>query len=167
MKSYSTFVLFLSFSVILGGCKSKALVEKSKNQAMVSSPSVIIYQTKDDYFMHVPVELSEDMKTLVSYPAPGDVFYRGDLAYPVRLEGNFLLDRRGIGPQTAFLKWTYYEYSRLPKTPSQEEIFKMMLDKNPIKVMYDCGRQSSFKDLEQEINAKILAGDLSEFKQLK
>lgn len=167
MRSYSIFVLFLSFLGILTACKSKAPVEKSRNQAMVSSPRVIIYQTNDDYFMHVPVELSEDKKSLVSYPAPGDVFYKGDLAYPVRLEGNFLLDRRGIGPQTAFLKWTYYEYSRLSKTPSQEEILKMMLDKSPIKVMYDCGRQSSFKNLEQELNTKILSGDFSGFKQLK
>lgn len=167
MRSYSILVLFLSFLGILTACKSKDPVEKSRNQPMVSSPRVIIYQTNDDYFMHVPVELSEDKKSLVSYPAPGDVFYKGDLAYPVRLEDNFLLDRRGIGLCTAFLKWTYYEYSRLPKTPSHEEIFKMMLDKDPIKAMYDCGRQSSYQELEKELNAKILAGDFSGFKKLK
>lgn len=142
-------------------------MQKKPATAYVSGPNVLIYKTNADYFMHVPVTLSEDKKSIVSYPAPGDVFFNGNLAYPVKLEDGFLLDRRGITANSGFLNWTYYEYSRFEKTPSPDELFKMMLDTDPFIIIYDCGKSSKYKDLENELNEKIRTGKFTEFKRVK
>jgi hypothetical protein len=135
--------------------------------ANVSGPRVMIYKTNADYFRHVPVTLSEDKKSIMSYPAPGDVFFNGDLAYPVKLEDGFLLDRRGITANSGFLNWTYYEYSRFEKTPSPDELMKMMLNPDPFTIIYDCGKSSKYKDLENELNEKIRTGKFADFKRIK
>ncbi|MBW6491559.1 MAG: hypothetical protein K0B15_10260 [Lentimicrobium sp.] len=153
--------------LIFSSCKSSSKIQKEELPGFVTGPNVIIYKTTRDYSKHVPVTLSDDKKTLVSYPAPGDVFFNGDLAYPVKLENGFLLDRRGIGKNSAFLQWTYYEYSRLEKTPVATELLKMVLDSDPFEVIYDCGKASKFSDPEVELNAKIRTGNLSDFKRIK
>jgi len=76
-------------------------------------PPVLIYKTKADYYYHVPVVLTPDKKGLASYPGVKDIYFNGDYAYPVRLHDGFLLDNRGIGPNVAFLTYTYEEYGKL------------------------------------------------------
>lgn len=167
MKSYSKISVIFLIAMMLVSCKSQKDNQKLHQPAMVTGPNVIIYKTTGDYFMHVPVGLSDDKTTIASYPAPGDVFYNGDLAYPVRLEDGYLLDRRGISPNSAFLKWTYYEYSRLEKSPSTNELMKMILDADPFISMYDCGKPNRFNNLEEDLNQIIRTNKLSEFKRLK
>ena len=167
MKSYPVLLLIICFSLHFTSCKTNKAVQKETTTAYATGPRVIIYKTTENYFMHVPVVLSEDKKSLVSYPAPGDVFYNGDLAYPVKLEDGFFLDRRGIRPESGFLSWTYYEYSRFEKTPSPSELLSKMLDNDPFTVIYDCGKPTQYKDLENELNEKIRAGKFNDFKRLK
>jgi hypothetical protein len=142
-------------------------MSESPNGAKVTSPQVVIYKTKENYYLHVPVSLSADKKSLVSYPAPSDVIINGELMLPVKLENGYLLDRRGIGEGCAFLKWTYYEYSRLEHTPNSEELLKMILEPDPLTEMYYCGRKSSFKDIESELNQIIREGRLENFKRIR
>jgi len=151
----------------MSGCKSKQEVTAVTGKTVSAQAPVIIYKMKQDYSLHVPVTLTADKKSLESYPAPSDVFYNGDLAYPVALENGFFLDRRGINANSAFTKWTYYEYSRLAKTPAQEEIMKMILDNDPFTEIYLCGNRGKFNNLENELNSIILKGDLEKFKRLK
>ena len=167
MKNYAVLLLVFCFSFHFTSCKTNKEVQKETSGAYATGPRVIIYKTKDNYFMHVPVGLSEDKKSLVSYPAPGDVFYNGDLAYPIKLEDGFLLDRRGITAQSGFLNWTYYEYSRFEKTPSPLELLGKMLDNDPFTIIYDCGNPSQYKELENELNAIIKAGRFDDFKRVK
>ena len=167
MKSYPVLLLLICFTFSFTSCKTNKTVQKETSAVLSPGPHVIIYKTRENYFMHVPVVLSEDKKSLVSYPAPGDVFYNGDLAYPVKLEDGFLLDRRGITPQSGFLSWTYYEYSRFEKTPSPPELLMKMLDDDPFTLIYDCGRPTQYKDMVNELNEKIKAGEFVDFKQLK
>lgn len=167
MKSYSKISIIFLIAMILVSCKSQKDNQKLNPPAMVTGPNVIIYKTKGDYFMHVPVSLSDDKTALTSYPAPGDVYYNGDLAYPIRLEDGYLLDRRGISPNSAFLKWTYYEYSRLKKTPLTNDLMKMILDSDPFISIYDCGKANRFNNLEEDLNLIIKTNKLSEFKRLK
>lgn len=77
------------------------------------------------------------------------------------------MDRRGIGKNSAFLQWTYYEYSRLEKTPQAAELMKMLLDSDPFEVMYNCGKASKYSNPEVELNEKISIGDFSDFKRIK
>ncbi|MGE5317291.1 MAG: hypothetical protein ACM3ME_04790, partial [Chloroflexota bacterium] len=116
IRFHKIFLLLASALFIVSGCKTKQQVSVVKGKPVIANAPVIIYKTKLDYSLQVPVTLSSDKKTLVSFPAPSDIYYGGDLAYPVKLENGYLLDRRGIDVNTAFTKWTYYEYSRLPKT---------------------------------------------------
>ncbi|MPL72219.1 hypothetical protein SDC9_18000 [bioreactor metagenome] len=170
MKSHLFVTLILISAAAFVSCRSSKTSKpgdvKDKPQ-MVASPQAIIYKTRGDYFLHVPVTLSEDRKSLLAYPAPQDVFSGGDLAYPVRLENGYLLDRRGISPSSAFIKLTYYEYSRLGKTPTAEEIMKMILDDDPFTIIYQCGPKHSFRDIESDLNAIILDGKEDNFKKLK
>jgi len=139
----------------------------SQNRTGTIGPRVVVYKTSENYYLHVPVILSKDKKTVVSYPAPTDLFYNGDLAFPVKLENGYLLDRCGIGEGCAFLQWTFYEYSRLDKTPNQEELLKMILDADPLTELYDCGKRSNFRDIESELNQIIREGKLNQFKRIK
>ncbi len=169
MKSNRFVLFFFLAALFLVSCNSSRKAARENvpvSGAIMVSPPVIIYQTRADYRMHVPVILSEDRKSLLSYPAPGDVYYQGELAYPLELENGYLLDRRGIGPGVAFLKYTYYEYSRLDKTPSQAELMNLILDSDPLTVMYHCGQRHEYKDLVNELNELIRSGKVANYKRL-
>jgi hypothetical protein len=134
--------------------KTEAGNEMSGKNEMAGPPA-IIYQTKADYYDKVPVTLSEDKSEVVSYPGVKDVFYKGELSYPTKLNDGYLLDNRGIDANCAFLKLTYEEYSKLETTPTKEELYGMILDKDPIKKMYNCGNKYKYKDIISELNTMI------------
>lgn len=170
MKSHSFFYVLLMAALTLSSCCSRKSAQNAtpeEKPRMVATPQVIIYKTVKDYLQYVPVMLSEDKKTVVSYPAPQDIFYKGEFAYPVKLENGYLLDRRGIGPGCAFMKLTYEEYSRLEHTPSAAEIMGMILDDNPLEIMYRCGPQHNYKNLVEELNEIILKEEENKFVRLK
>jgi len=132
-----------------------------------AGPPVIIYKTKKDYSQNVPVGLSPGKKYLASFPAVGDIYYNGVLATPQSLYDGFLLDNRGIGPDVAFLSITYTEYSRLKKTPPADSLLKLIIDKDPLTEMYNCGIRYEYEDIVSELNTKIKNGEVSSFKKLK
>jgi len=127
----------------------------------------IIYKTKADYSKNVPVILSDDKSKIVSYPDRKDVFYQDQLAYPTELDKGFLLDNRGIGPNVAFLDYTYAEYAALDQTPPAGELFARIIDKDPLLEMYHCGNRSDYQDITGELNRKINSGKLDDFKKLR
>ena len=133
----------------------------------VASPKVVIYKTKKDYSKYVPVTLSDDKSKVVSYPDIKDVYFEGKLAYPTALAKGYWLDNRGVGPKSAFIKLTYEEYAKLPGTPTPDELYAMLLDKNPFCKIYDMGNRYSFKDPVAEINQVIERHELKKYKELK
>lgn len=135
--------------------------------AGVSSPGCIIYRTRADYSRNVPVGLSEDKTKIVSYPDIRDVYYNGSLSVPTVLVKGFLLDNRGIGPNVAFLKYTYAEYTRLSSTPSVTDLMSQIIDKDPLLAMYQCKQRSQYIDIEKELNELITSGKLNTCKKLK
>lgn len=114
-----------------------------------AGPPVIIYKTKSDYRHNVPIILSADKKEILMYPAPKDVFYQGEYATPFELRNGYLLDRRGINENVAFIAYTYEEYANLKSAPSIEDLFEMILDNDPITEMWHCGSQYSYPSLEE------------------
>ena len=126
-------------------------------QKHVPGPHIIVYKTKADYRNKVPVELSEDGTRIVSYPAPGDLVDPGThkSKLPVVLHKGYLLDKRGISKNVAFLKLTYDEYPKLQSIPSLTEMYGMILDKKPLLEIYDCGLEHKFKYTEKEMNKLI------------
>lgn len=141
-----------------------ALQEKAMAQP---GPPVIIYKTREDYSKNVPVILTMDRKNIASYPGIKDLKIKGEYAYPTPLKEGYLLDRKGISDRVAFLDITYEEYSKLKKTPSREELKSMILDDDPLEVMYFCGSRNSFRNVEEEVNMVIESGDLSVWSKMK
>jgi hypothetical protein len=133
----------------------------------MAGPPVILYKTKKDYSNHVPVILSSDKMKVISYPDIKDIYTNGKIATPTLLENGYLLDNRGIGPDVAFLRITYDQYSKLPATPQPGDFLKMIQDFDPLTEMYNCGTRYQYQDLVEELNKAIRDGKLGEFTKLK
>ncbi|MBE2289542.1 MAG: hypothetical protein IAE95_08315 [Chitinophagaceae bacterium] len=123
-------------------------------------PHLIVYKTKKNYRDQVPVLLSDDKSSIISYPAPADIKAMGKKVYPTTLTSGYLIDNRGIGTNVAFLKLSYSEYAKLKTVPTVDKLYKMIKDKDPITEMCDCGLKMSFKEPQKEVNVLIKAGEL-------
>lgn len=139
-----------------GGGAAAITVVESTPQAFVASPSVIVYKMRKDYSQNVPVILSSDKKTIVSYPHPRDVYTNGKLAVPTPLKNGYWLDNRGISANVAFLSYTYEEYAALQSVPSIETLYKKIVDKDPVTEMWDCGHRHNYRDLVNDLNEIIV-----------
>jgi hypothetical protein len=156
----NTFFVLLSAIIIfsMASCKCQKSAVKANDQESVVKiiAPVIIYKTNGDYNKNVAVMLSDDKTDIISYPDITDVFYAGKLAYPTQLENGYLLDNRGVNKNTAFIKYTYEEYSKLPATPQKEELMKMIISKNSIIELYKCDKLP--KNDIQKLNESIKQG---------
>ncbi len=127
----------------------------------VTAPT-IVYKMTGNYWQNVPITLSDDKTQIVSYPHPKDLFLTGKLATPSPLPDGYWLDNRGISPNVAFTSWTYETYSQLETPPSVSELFKAIIDKNPIAEMCDCGSRSAFSlPVETPLKALIRQQELN------
>ena len=169
-------ILFLSFSLImistLSSCsrQSAKSIEKSKQTISENisnaGPPCIIYKTKSDFDKLVPVTLNDEKSKIMSYPAISDIYYKVEFAYPTKLSDGFLLDNRGIDKNVAFLKLTYEEYSKLKKTPTKEELKKMIISDDPLIEMYDCGSKFEYKNLIEDIDNLIKNHELNKCRKM-
>ena len=122
MKLITIFAIAIVMLSILGCKSTKQTSEEPSVQAL---PKAVIYKTNGNYNNNVTVTLSADGKSLVSYPASSDV---SDASAALPLGNGWLFDRRGgIGKSTAFLKYTYAEYSKMKRTPSQQQILAAVI----------------------------------------
>jgi len=135
--------------------------------AGVSGPPCIVYKTRNNYDNLVPVILTADKSAIASYPDIKDIYSGNGFPYPTLLANGYLLDNRGIGPNVAFLSYTYEVYSKFPATPDSRKLLELILDKEPLLEMYMCGNRSHYKDLVKTLNDIILKGDLGQFTRLK
>ena len=104
--------------------------------------------------------MNEARTRILSYPAPGDLKMGNGLRLPTVLDKGYLLDNKGIGPNVAFLTYTYEEYSQLPTAPSMDDLMSHILDKYPLLEIHACGRRADYKDIVPELNEKIAEGIL-------
>lgn len=119
---------------------------------------VIIYRTKADFYSNVPVILNEEKTKIISYPAPSDLLFNGELLLPAHLKDGYLLDRRGLNVNAAFTSYTFEAYSALENPPSLDELFNSIVEKDPFESIYHCGQNASFVNLEKELNRRIRRG---------
>ncbi len=151
------------------GCKtSNNHVQNNtfNNNNSFDLPTVVIYKTKNDYYDKVPVILNDDGTKITSYPDITSIFYNGNLALPEKLHGGFLLDKRGINKNVAFLSITYNEYSKLKKTPLLDEMMEMIVDKNPLTEMYNCGHHYQYKNIVNDLNKIIDDNQINKFTKI-
>ena len=143
-------ILIACFSISLFGCKTQ---KSTQNHAVeMAVQPTIVYKTKKNYDKNVGILLSDDKKTIVSYPHPTDVSAQN---YPISLKNGYLLDNRGIGRNVAFISLTYEEYATLKTAPSSAELLNMVIDNDPLKKMYYCGGRTNFSDILVELNQLI------------
>ena len=146
-----------------------AVTEKpSKPQVSVASPLVLVYKMKKDYSKYVPVILSEDKTTIVSYPHPRDIYTNGQLALPTSLPDDYWLDNRGINENVAFLSFTYEAYAKLSDVPSMEVLYGKIMDNDPLLELWTCGHRQNYQDFVAELKEIISNKELSlKFKRIK
>lgn len=154
----------LCLLLLCGCCSRKEAAEIVQASPVVDSPvaatgpPAIVYRTSVDVGDAVPITLSPDRSEVVSYPHPSDLKRGGEYPLPTPLGEGYLLDNRGIGPNTVFLKWSYAEYAALPKPPSLEELMAAIKHRDPFVEMYDCGVRSEYLDPVKELGELTRAG---------
>lgn len=134
----------------------------------VTGPPTIVYSTRVDVGDAVPIILSADGKEVVSYPHPSDLRTTSGYPLPTPIGKGYLLDNRGIGLNTVFLRWSYAEYAALDKAPSLDELLGAVEYRDPFVEMYDCGVRNKYADPVKELREIALAGSWpSKCKRLK
>lgn len=161
-------ILIAIFCVFMLSCNAS----KKSNQAekmesafeanFTPGPPTIVYKTKADYSELVPVILSDDKKSIVSYPHPNDLKINDELRIPRQLTDEWLLDEKGINENVAYLNMTYQAYSDLSEVPSLDSLFSLIVDSDPIIEMCNCGNRNSFNNAETQLNDLINDGLLQE-----
>jgi len=158
------FFILITFFLI-----SSCVMTKKNEPALnyLPGPKAIVYKTKKDYSKNVPVILSDDKTKIVTYFGQSDMTYKGVIAYPTVLDDGYLLDNIGIGKNVAYTSLTIEAYKTSDKNYSADELFKLIIDKDPIKVMYNCGNRTNFTNEVEEINLLIKDKQLKKKKKIK
>ncbi len=130
-------------------------VKHSFTPQFTPGPPALVYKTRADYSRNVPVILSEDKATIISYPHPEDIRTETGFPFPTVLHEGYLLDNRGIGMHVAFLSLTYEAYAALKQAPSVEELYKLIIDKDPLTELYDCGNKTALTRPAEQLNGLI------------
>ena len=156
--------IFIAVVLIhFAGCKGQNKITlKLDFSKPAAAPPVLVYKTKADYNNLVPVILSADKKSIISYPHPNDLKAgNGNYPLPALLSNGYLLDKRGIGPNIAFLNMTYKEFAALENAPSLQEMYDNIIDKDPLTELCNCGNKSAFdEDIEKQLNELIESNKL-------
>ena len=116
-------------------------------------PHLLVYKTKQSYEAAVPVFLSHDKKSIVSYPDPADL--RVDGMLPTKLHKGYLLDNKGISVDVAYLNMTWSEYANRTDVLSLNEMWDMIADKDPLVFLCDCGPRNRFSDPVAQANRLV------------
>ncbi|HEY0977331.1 MAG TPA: hypothetical protein VGE21_07655 [Flavobacteriales bacterium] len=149
----------LALAGLMMACSAKKPAAEQPLDAAEAVRPIMVYRTKQDVHDKVPVGLSADRQHIVSYPHPKDM---ATASPPTRLHDDHWLDHKGIGPNTGFLRLTYAEYAALSKAPSLAELETMVIDRDPLLELCDCGTRGSFADPVKELNGWLEQGRLRE-----
>lgn len=108
-------------------------------------PRAQVYRTNGDYLNNVPIQVSADGKTVISFPAPSDITAS---SMPLTLAGGWLLDRRGVSENTRFTRYTYAQYMALKEVPTVSELLASVIPGARITEMYalTCTTQEALAD---------------------
>lgn len=155
-------LIILLISLLIWGCSTVRQNERKtpidseiKNNGFLTNRPIVVYKTKDNYNNLVPILLSDDKKEIISYPHPKDLYVDSVLQIPTELHKGYLLDNRGINQNVAFIKLSYMEYASLKDLPSLNELFNLIIDKDPLIQLCSCKVNNSNLNLESQLNEMI------------
>ena len=155
MKIIISIITVFIFSCGSKNNKNTTKLNENSNIIFNDIQPLLVYKTKSNYNDLVTVLLSEDKKTIVSYPHPKDIIIGSGKPLPIILNDGYLIDNRGINKNVAFLNITYFEYEKLENAPNINELYKMIIDKNPLLELCNCGTKANFKNVKEELNEII------------
>lgn len=87
-------------------------------------PHAVVYKTNGNFNDNVPIQVSADGKTLISFPAPTDL---NSSSLPLVLTEGWLLDRRGVSVDTRFTSYKYSNYESLSSAPSVTDLLHSII----------------------------------------
>ena len=105
------------------------LLISSCETGKVRDTTIWIYKMRKDYSKNVPVELSPDKTKITS--VPGDINTR----WPILLIDSFYLGG-SMGPNTGYVSLTIEDYNKLKIKPSNDSLYKLLIDKDPFIEFY-------------------------------
>lgn len=162
--------LLMTGLILVMGCRSTPTTDIPKPKRFRApvtftptydqGPPTIVYKTRADYADYVPVRMNDARTEVVFCPDPRDLRKPDGYHEPIALTQGYFVDNRGIDTNVAFLKLTYQDYANLTRRPTQKELADLMLDKDPLLELCDCGSRTAFRDVEAALNAAITAGTL-------
>jgi hypothetical protein len=120
-----------------GTIKPEVQAQSKASKVKTQAPK-IIYQIRRKYIRYVPVGLDSARAKIVSFPHPADLKVNGELQTPLPLIDGFWFDRRGITPNSGFVKMTYANYAALPSAPSMAVLDSLLFREQPFMEMYSC-----------------------------
>lgn len=141
---------------MMGGEDQSGRIENG-TASMALAP-IIIYKTRGDYKNLVPITLTPDKQHVVARPAPSDLLIGDGLSTPIELADGYLLDRRGVGPTSAFVSYTYEQYFAIKGIPSEHDLLNRIVDADPFTEMYRCDRSRCNPHDVSSMNAYIKSG---------
>lgn len=98
---------------------SSVVPESPSAPRPMREPAARAFRVNGPYLNNVMVILSDDGSEVVERPLINQV---DASSAPIALADGWWLDVAAVDGSAAFLDWTYYQYSQLPATPSDEEI---------------------------------------------
>lgn len=133
-----TMAIMLAMAGMMCGCspKTSPAASSSAPQAAVGPKAAAyvlraqIYKTSLPVANQVPFQMSDSGEVL-SYPDPSDV----EGHQPIELTDGWLLDRRGVGSNSAFTSYTYADYSALKSAPSAQELVKAVVPGKVVRIV--------------------------------
>ena len=162
--------LILMLILSISGCKTQQKSSENTNtdhsatqiapKPFVTALPHIVF-TKPQKQSKCACNSIEDKMQIVSYPHPSDLYYNGKFALPEVLHNGYLLDNRGITKCSVFEIYLQ-EYSKFTDVPTLDELFKNIIDKEPLIELWDCGKQANFTDLQKQLNEMIDKNQLIE-----
>lgn len=146
-----------------------ASCETTKDMSHIDFDGIptVVYQMKKDYSALVPVILDDSKTKVVSYPSPKDMFHpNGELRAQQQLSDDFYLDQIGLTINSAFISYTIEHYSHIIMPPSPDSLFKLIVDSDPFKKMYNLGNRKQYLE-EGKVESIVSSGDYKHYKKLK
>ncbi len=126
MKHAYFTLLFVAVTLIVAGCNSgKSSSTSATATSRTQTMKARAYRTNNrDYINNVWVRLSDDGKSVVWRPEANAV---DSATAPVKIRNGYAIDRWDISPEVVFTKWTYEQYGKMAKTPSDLQIINAVV----------------------------------------
>lgn len=102
-----------------------AEVSQAQDKPVGYLPKPLAYKMNGDYAGHVAILMNDARTEIMAYPGIHDV---SEVSNPKDLGDGWWLSKAGmIGPNTAFLTYTYEEYSKLTEQPTAAELMSKII----------------------------------------